>query len=514
MGYGGIIKTVVRVAASVIGGVACGPPCAAIGSAVATGATGGSFKEALMSGVTTYIGASISQGLSSSFQNTSIANQIAEGSASVATNAAGQSVVIDAAGNILASGAAADAAFQSAGDLSTRLFGGLSEGLVGTPISDIPIIGDITDAIGSQFNLSNFGQVGTQIRSGFDFLAKSGTSLLGKGGLGLDVTPLAINSAADLAAAGIGGLTTLTLNQALNADLPGLDEVLGQKFSPQQIQTLRDEARNALSQETFERLTGPEGVVNPFGTDEAGLEEFRKVIASGIERENVALGPNITEAQFRQSFDDPNLGEYILGSEEDLRRRSFSQQIGQAFPGDAFQPLDDSIIDSIIQERQGPAQQQISRFGARGNLNPTGGLTANQFIQRQVPEAQERVREIGAGVLGGGQRDVNVIRERAREQAGGYKLGEDLFDIAPFSEERGGLIEERQGTLGTDVRAAIGSEPLFDVSGALRAGGRAQGVVSGRGQNQALLDQIAARELGSTSTRNRRSLGSRGSGAF
>jgi hypothetical protein len=204
----------------------------------------------------------------------------------------------------------------------------------------------------------------------------------------------------------------------------------------------------------------------------------------------------------------------FLARKNTLRRQSFGQQVEQAFPGDAFQPIDDSIIESIVQERQGPAQQQISRFGARGNLNPTGGLTANQFIQRQIPEAQERVREIGAGVLGGGQRDVDVIRERAREQVSGFRLGDDLFDVAPFSEERRGLIEERQGTLGADVRSAVGREPLFDVSGALQAGGRAQGVVSGQGQNQALLDQIAARELGSTSARNRRSLGSRGSGAF
>mgnify|MGYP000509993359 CR=1 FL=1 len=117
-------------------------------------------------------------------------------------------------------------------------------------------------------------------------------------------------------------------------------------------------------------------------------------------------------------------------------------------------------------------------------------------------------------VVGGYKSDIGEIRGRAEEEAGGYKLGEDLFDVAPFSEERRGLIEEREGTLGADVRGAIGPDPLFDVSGALRAGGRAQGVVSGRGQNQALLDQIAARELGSLSGRNRRSLGSRGSGAF
>ena len=75
-------------------------------------------------------------------------------------------------------------------------------------------------------------------------------------------------------------------------------------------------------------------------------------------------------------------------------------------------------------------------------------------------------------------------------------------------------VEQQQGQLGSDVRGALGSEPLFDVSGALQSAGRAQGVVSGQGQNQSFLDSIAARELGSTAARNRRGLRSRGSGAF
>jgi hypothetical protein len=509
MGYGGIIKTVVRVAASTVGGMVCGPPCAAIGSALATGATGGSFKESLMAGATSFIGSSITRGLSNAANASAGANAIRSGA--IDPIGGSQTFADIGLGGI---GPAEQAAALTSGTLDAggSFVGDLLAEGVNTPISDVPIIGDISDAIGSQFDIGNFGQVGKEIRSGADFLFGAGDDSLFN--LGLDTTPLAINSAADLAAAGVGSLTELTLNQALNADLEGLDEVLGQRFSPQQIQILRNEARNALSQEAFERLIGPEGVVNPFPDTPEGLSEFQNIIASGIERENIGLGPDITESQFRTVFDDPNLGQAILSDEEALRRQSFGQQIGQAFPGDAFQSLDDNIISSIVEERQGPAQQQISRFGARGNLNPTGGQTANLFIQQQVPKARERVGEVGAGVLGGYERDIGEIRGRAEQQAGGYKLGEDLFDVTPFSEERAGLIEERQGTLGSDVRSAIGSEPLFDVSGALRAGGRAQGVVSGRGQNQALLDQIAARELGSTSARNRRSLGSRGSGAF
>jgi len=517
MGYGGFFKSIVRIAVPAIVALAGGGPLAiAISSAATTGATGGSFKEALMSGVTSYIGASIGQNVNVASQTgaegLSLQQGLQSGTLRGISTATGPQI-LDLAGNIVATGDIAAAATSALG--VDTLGVGLGDAFnVGLAEANQAITGGLSSfsTPGINQGLGGFVEGAKELfRTPFDLLQGAGDIILGQGAL------TGVTGIAPLTPLGglIGGAVALTLNQALLANTLEADQLLADEgFTPQQIQLLKNEARNALSQETFERITGPEGATNPFGTDEAGLEEFQKVIAAGIERENVALGPNITEAQFRQSFDDPNLGEYILGSEEDLRRRSFSQQIEQAFPGDAFQPLDDRIIDSIIEERRGPAGEQISRFGARGNLNPTGGYTANLFLQRQEPEARERVGEIGAGVLGGYREDIGEIRGRATEQAGGYRLGEDLFDIAPFSEERGGLIEERQGTLGADVRRAIGGDPLFDVSGALRAGGRAQGVVSGQGQNQALLDQIAAREFGSASGRNRRSLGSRGSGAF
>ena len=486
MGYGGIIKKVVRVAASVVGGMACGPPCAAIGAAVATAATGGSFKESLMAGATSFVGSSITQGISS-----------AAGDAL----ASGTSAAFDPAAGF------ADFAVEAGGTGAT---GGLFEAslanLAGTSLSEIPVVGDVTDALGSQFDVGNFGQIGETVRSGFDLLSSSGEQLLGEGGLGFDVTPLAINNAADLAAAGIGSLAELTLTQALNADLPGLDDVLSQKYSPEQIQILRNEARNALSQQTFERLQ--------LETTNPGLleEEFNKILASGIESRNIGLGSDVTEAQFREVFDTPELGNIILGEEGASRREGFQQEIGQAFPGDLFQSLDDSIIDSIVAERRGPAEQQISTFEARGNLNPLGGKTAAQEIEAQTPFARERVGEIGAGVLSSARGDIGDVRERATQAAGAFQLGDPLFDITPFSQERSDVIATREAGLGEDVRTAIGTEPLFNVSGALQKAGRAQGVVSGS-PKQSFLDAIAARE-GSPSRRTSRGLGSRGSGVF
>jgi len=512
MGYGGFFKSVVRIAIPAVVALAGGGPLSiAIASAATTGATGGSFKEALMSGATSYIGANIGQTISAASatgaKGLSLQQGLQSGALVGQSTAAGPQILDAATGAIVATGDVAAAATSALG--VDTLGVGLGDAFnVGLAEANQAITGGLSSfsTPGINQGFGGFVEGATELfKTPFDVLQSAGDTILGQGAL------TGVTSSVPLTPIGafVGGATTLTLNQALLANTPEADQLLiDEGFNPQQIQLLKQEARNALSQQAFEGLQGT--AINP-GLSE---EEFNKILAAGVERENVRLGPDITESQFRTVFDDPNLGQAILGEEESLRRQSFGQEIEQAFPGGVFQSLDDDIVSSIVEERQGPAQQQISRFGARGNLNPTGGQTANLFIQQQVPRARERVEEIGAGVLGGYRGDIGEIRGRAEEQAGGYQLGEGLFDVAPFSEERGSLIEERQGTLGADVRGAIGDDPLFDVTGALRAGGRAQGVVSGRGQNQALLDQIAARELGSLSGRNRRSLGSRGSGAF
>jgi len=580
MGYGGFFKTVVKVAATAFGAWACGPPCAAIGSAVATGATGGSFKESLMAGATTFATASFAQGLSSQIGTTAAesaasqavnsglipsfdtAYQIAADTASGFGPATFASVGADmAAGlgsgvgaglgataaeqavadSILAQQQAAGSLLQDPSGLGSVLAKGggfapvndtLTQGFVDagiggadpflgataldlttTPIDEIPGVGDV-----SKFIKSEFGTVGGTPRTGFDIVSaanKAGDTLRDLGFTSAQAAGTGLNTAGDLLSAGVGGILDMTLSQALNSDLPEVDAMLATKWSPEQILALKNEARNALSQSAFDRLTGVDGgVANPFGGTPEGLEEFESVIARGIENQNIALGP-ATATDITASFANPNFGTNILNQEQLARINTSGLNINEAFPGGAFGDLDQGIIDSIVDERIGPAQGQISKFGARGNLNVTGGQTANEFIQRQVPKAQERVGEIGTGILGGSQGELNTIRDRARQEAGGYQLGDDLFDVTPFAEQRQGLIEERQGTLGSDIRTSLGSEPLFDVSGALQSAGRAQGVVSGQGGNQAFLDSIAARESGAFGGRtNRRGLSSRGSGAF
>ncbi len=437
-GYGGIFKSIVKIAFSFAGNFICGPPCAAIGSALGTVITGGSFTEALISGATTFIGASI----------------------------------------------------------GSAITGGLSGAeLIGPPVAGAGFAGGVTD-----------------------FLTTTGNSLLGD--IGLSASFLAAN--AGVIGAGVGGVISLTLNEALTMDIPGLNEELEQTFGPEEAQFLQQQARDAQLEGIFQELVDPaSGLVgeNPFfkegfAEDEqiAAAKEFQTAIAQGLRRQDQSLGLNVTQSQFDEVFRNPNLSANILGEERGIRQEGFTGELGGIFTGDAFGEIDDDIINSIIEERRGPAQQQVSNFDARGNLNPLGGQTANDFLLGQVEPAGERLREIGGGVQQANQAAINDVRDRATQGIGAFQLGDDLFDVSPFGLERSNLISERGESLRSDILSSLGSEPLFDVTGALQTAGRTQGVVSGT-PNVSFLDAIAAREAGATS-KTKRGLGSRGSGAF
>jgi len=522
MGYGGFFKKVVRIVVPIaVSFILPGNPLAvAIASSLTTAATGGSFKEALMSGAASYIGSSISGSLSGVADTAAINTYPTTYIQGIDTGFAGVTPFVTE----VPVGGMIPAGFSGSG---TELAGQIAaQGAIAGGIGDAI---NTTDELGSQFQQEvgtlfggqNVGGVTTG-RSAFDTFRDNANKTLGELGLGgglsadaaAQISPLTGQVAGPSVTSGfIGGLATLSLNDALLLDTPEADEaLLSLGFTPQALQLLKNEARNALSQETFERLTGPEGVANPFGEAQPGLEEFQKVIAAGIERENIALGPDITERQFRTVFDDPSLGQNILGEEESLRRQAFGREVSGVFPGDAFDPIGDDIINAILDERIEPIQRQVATAGARGDLNRYGGRTANEEISRQRGAGFENISQIGEGLQQGSQSEIDFIRDRASADVRGYQLGDELFDVAPFSQERSDLIGAREGSLRPDLSRAVGNQPIFDVQEALNVGGRAQGVVSGN-VNQSFLDAIA-RGGGGTAAKTRRGLGQSGRGVF
>jgi hypothetical protein len=276
--------------------------------------------------------------------------------------------------------------------------------------------------------------------------------------------------------------------------------------------TATSEQREAATTAALNRLSAQTGQ-NPFTLSGGGLDEpqFADVISRGLARENEQLIDPVSFGRLSNVFDDEGLLRNILTEETGIRKEGFTSDLASAFPGDAFGEIDDNIINSIIEERIGPARQQVSNFAAR-NLSAPGGTGANEFLGQQETEARERLGEIGGNVQSLNQLGVNAIRDVARSGIRDFELGAG-FDVAPFAEQRQSLIGERTGTFGEDVRTQLGSEPLFDVSGALSAGSRAGGVVSGQPQGgEGLLDVIAERELAGRT--DRRGLQRSGSGAF
>lgn len=272
------------------------------------------------------------------------------------------------------------------------------------------------------------------------------------------------------------------------------------------------EQREAATAEAFSRLSGQTGL-NPFTLLEGGPDEaqFADVINRGLARTGERLPETTNFGRLSSTFGDENLLSNILTEEGGIQREGFTSDLAGAFPGNAFGNIDDSIIDSIIEERIGPAREQVSNFAAR-NLSAPGGRTANQFLADQETAARERLGEISGNVRSSNQLGVDAIRDTARSGISDFQLG-DRFDVEPFAEQRQSLVDERTGSFGEDVRSQLGSEPLFDVSGAISAGSRAGGLISGPQQeSQGLLDVIAERELAGRTSR--RGLQRSGSGAF
>jgi hypothetical protein len=469
MGYGGFIKTVVRVVVPTVVSLAGGGPLAvAISAAASTGATGGSFKEALLSGATSFAGSMIGQSVGEALGN-------AGSIASEATSGIGAEHITN-------------------GTLTEQL------------LSNVPGIENVNQPAVSLLGVDPTSAVtggASQFSSKLPWTSIDGiTSNL----TSFDVfNTLKQKTIAELAGAAVGSVSGFTLEQALLAGTPeSLDALKSAGFTDTAIKALTQEARNSLAQRKFDELVL--NTPNPFKDD----AEFRKVIAAGIERRNTGLGKTVTQQQWDSSLGGNDLGSQLLNEERDLRRTANEQRVGRDLPTDMFKPISDTkLIDQIIGEQSKPAFDYIARSEARGNLNPYGGKTARQEIETQTEDAKKRLQDISGSVQTQGRQAVGDVRSSALSAARSYNLGDELFSTDPYKKQAEDIVSSRQGSFEKDVRNLLGSEELFDPKGAIQEGGKVQGQVSGA--PVALLEAIANRSL---ATRRDRGLGNRGSGAF
>ena len=192
--------------------------------------------------------------------------------------------------------------------------------------------------------------------------------------------------------------------------------------------------------------------------------------------------------------------------------QSIEQSFPEGFAGEIFSPEAFSkAAENIYGEKLQGAQDIIARAGARGQLSPRGGRLASESLLSQGPDVRGGISDIVSGVRSGLEGGLQGIRGSALEQAQGYQLGDELFDVTPFEQQASDYVTGAFGDIPSDISGAIGTDPLFDAVSALQTGGRQQGQVSG---TPSFLDVLAEREGGVGTGRDRRGLGSRGSGVF
>ena len=192
--------------------------------------------------------------------------------------------------------------------------------------------------------------------------------------------------------------------------------------------------------------------------------------------------------------------------------QAIEQSFPEGFASDIFNPEAFSkVAENIYGQKLGGAQDIIARAGARGQLSPRGGRLASESLLSQGPDVRSGISDVISGVRSGLEGGLQGIRGSALEQAQGYQLGDELFDVTPFETQATDYLKSSLPGIESDISGAIGTDPLFSAVSALQEGGRQQGQVSG---TPSFLDVLAEREGGIGAGRDRRGLGSRGSGVF
>jgi hypothetical protein len=471
MGYGGAAKKITRVVVPVAVGVMTGgnPIAVGLASAATNKATGGSWKEAAISGVTSYVGASVAQGISADLTQ---AGDIAQASA-----------LSDVGMDSFAAGAVAPA--------STFV----------EVLANVPGIEVMGSTVGQMI-----GGPGAEGAAGAAGAAPSGATDLTVSGLSDAAYANVANSTiGELGGAVAGGMVADSLNMTVQAALMDYPEYLIDSglYTAEEVAMLTEQMRQSRLSGIQSELTGE--ITDPGVT---GPQTWSDILGQGlgiIEEEAFPGGGDVPESQFAGIFEGEGIGQQAA-------RRGLQAGVEETFPtitaGESpFMPLSEQAVANILDPQREEAQRLGAIQQARGNLSPYGGQQFSEYIQGQDVGAREAVGRAGETARSEAMSELRAPYETAMAGARLYTPGGELpYDRQLLGEERAATIEERGA--GIPGRAAeIAGTGLYDPIGAMSAAGRVQGVVSGAPQQQAMLDVLAARRRGD---RDRRGIGSGG----
>lgn len=135
----------------------------------------------------------------------------------------------------------------------------------------------------------------------------------------------------------------------------------------------------------------------------------------------------------------------------------------------------DSIVDSILGEKQNLAQTQLDFQGKRGLLTPQGSEAARTGLGNQAQAARSTLSGVARGALDKNRGDILDIVSDAGSAASGWQLGNDPFDVGTYQTRVNDRAARERGEFGGDVRAALGNTELFDIPALISQAGISQG---------------------------------------
>jgi hypothetical protein len=199
----------------------------------------------------------------------------------------------------------------------------------------------------------------------------------------------------------------------------------------------------------------------------------------------------IGDARSKVPLNDPNPGQYFssdifdtgFAKEEQARVGGATSKVNRLFAPGFDRALvddsaDDSILNAILGEQRGTAQQQLDFNKKRGVINDIGYNDATAKFGGQEAAARSSLTSIGDAVLGKIRGGLGDIRGEAGQAASMSGLDASSFDPTPYYGRAQKYASDNLADLEGKVRSAVGSTQFFDIPAILASAGTAQGPIN------------------------------------
>jgi hypothetical protein len=504
-----IAKTAVVAVATIYGG----PIGAAVASAAFTVATGGSFKEALVSaaisGVTAYVAGAGpgSEGAGAGGGTTSSVTTGLESAGSTAVSTPG--IYFDPGGAFAGAGAGSTTAAMAAAEAAAKA---AAPSLLTQALSNVPGAGQLGNTLASTFPETSASIDSTLSSLALDPIGDMTLAQVGGKAAGLAQLAYLESQTGDLAEqlttpipelneyGDLEGLPprpdavippsreqmiqldpdfidptdpTTPIEDVVHVAPPPPPEYFARTGPGGAISTGLVDPSNQLSNEVGTYFTNPD-IITSIGqlppefqeasvdniirrlttnVNDPGFDNFQDVLGTGVRTRANQLSPGTTLDEYNALFNDPQLPGTILRPEA-YRRLETALPSG-ATEGDQFLP-DDFDFSSILGPQRDPVAQQIQASAARGNLSQAGLDYALGDINRISTEAESDLRNLARPVASrfdtGFGSDYGSLRDRTRQ---------DITDFDFVGNTTGRQFDfEDIGRQGTELLTS--SQPRFE----------------------------------------------------